>query len=127
MRKSLMLTALFAAMLVSGAVYANPAQPAEGIQGPRDIGVEKVFFMHGSNGFYELIDHNPTRYSKKQMGNAVVESWIEDGTAYTSVNGGIKKSYKVDAHVKLQMAPNGEMYERVGIPYYPKPLKPSAS
>lgn len=35
---------------------------------------------------YTVIDHNPTSYSKKVIGNHTVEGWIENGIVNTSVD-----------------------------------------
>lgn len=41
---------------------------------------------------YRVIDHNPTRYSKRVVGDHTVESWIEGDSVYTAVDGTIIKN-----------------------------------
>lgn len=49
---------------------------------------------------YKVIDHNPSRYSKKEIGGHVVESWIENGVAYSKVDGTVTKAYKINGDLE---------------------------
>lgn len=130
MKKSIIVSAVFATMLISGAVYANPAQSFDKANDVvKGAEIERVFKSNGDGMMYEIIDHNPTRYSKKQVGNDIVESWVEDGVAYTSVNGDIKKTHQIKENLQMKMKPNGEMYELVNqsLKYQPqRTLQPNA-
>jgi hypothetical protein len=41
---------------------------------------------------YRVIDHNPTRYSKRVVGSHTVESWIKGDIVYTAVDGTVIKN-----------------------------------
>lgn len=123
MKKSLIVKAAFAVMLISGVVHADPVQASPMSDGMKNAEIERVLKGGGNGWMYEIIDHNPMRYSKKQVGNNTVESWVKDGTAYTSVNGDLKKQYQIKGDLKIRMKPNGEMYEFVNSSVQYRPQK----
>jgi hypothetical protein len=45
---------------------------------------------------YTVIDHNPTHYNKKAVGNHTVESWANDSVVSTKVDGVITNSYTIN-------------------------------
>ncbi|MCC5467865.1 hypothetical protein [Pelosinus baikalensis] len=45
---------------------------------------------------YTVIDHNPTHYTKKAVGNHTVESWAKDGVVSTRVDGVATKFYRIN-------------------------------
>lgn len=65
----------------------------------------------GENGpKYEVIDRNPTRYSKvvhdlelynKKVANShTLESWTKNGVVYTAVNGVVTKAYQINGDLE---------------------------
>lgn len=49
---------------------------------------------------YTVIDHNPTHYSKKAVGNHIIESWTKDGVVNTRTDGITTKSYRINKDLK---------------------------
>lgn len=48
-------------------------------------------------GIYrDVVDSNPTSYSKREVNGHVYESWVDNATAYTKVDGNLVKTYQID-------------------------------
>lgn len=46
--------------------------------------------------YRDVVDSNPTSYSKREVNGHVYESWVDNDTAYTKVDGDLVKTYKID-------------------------------
>ena len=92
-----------AIMAISGAASAASHTEAD-LSYPIQSELQKVVSMQqGSEkhaGENLVIDHNPLSYQKQSMGNHVIESWVEDGTAYTKDNGSITRAYKINEELR---------------------------
>jgi hypothetical protein len=53
---------------------------------------------------YTVIDHNPTNYSKKTVGNHTVESWVKDGVVSTRVDGVVTNSYHINKDLETMIS-----------------------
>ncbi|MDQ0203924.1 hypothetical protein [Pectinatus haikarae] len=87
MKKNLfMLAAVLFGVSLAGAAQASPANSNFVITN----------MSSSEKGIYREADTNPTSYSKKEINGHIYESWVDNNTAYTKVDGNLTKEYKID-------------------------------
>lgn len=110
-------TSMIAVLSVSGAVFASPALPkltADEAAVAYHVNHDQQIVTNASTSSgdpsVEIIDHNPSSYQKEELAGHEVESWVEDGTAYSKLDGQLTKSYKINGDVEqiVQMDNDGE-------------------
>ena len=103
-KKFIAITAMVAAMAVGGLVSANPANDGASVTYRINSDLTQVSNanMGSSNDNVEVqtLDSNPTDYTKTTVNGHTVESWMENGTAYTKLDGALVKSYKVNGDLE---------------------------
>lgn len=80
------LSAILLGVAFTGVTHANPVDAPFAITN----------MSSSEKGIYRAVDNNPTSYSKKEINGRVYESWVENNTAYTKVDGTLVKAYKID-------------------------------
>ncbi len=93
--KKAFITASLLVMNVLGAsmVSANEILPEIN---PIKPGIETIVSGSQNSRQYTMIDHNPTHYNKKFVGNHIVESWAKDNAVSTRVDGVVTNSYRIN-------------------------------
>ncbi|MBB5336770.1 hypothetical protein [Pectinatus brassicae] len=100
MKKQLFtLSSILIGMAFSSMVYANPVA---------NNGLETITMNNMSSSEYgttQVIDHNPTSYSKSEVNGHVLESWVKNNIAYTAVDGNITKQTTIDNGLEKSATP----------------------
>lgn len=125
-KKNFVLMAMMAALTTSSIASASTITVEGSIQGntavtmqdgviaksyPINKDQEVIYYSANSSdagSIKEVIDHNPTSYQKMEVAGHTVESWVENGVAYTKDNGQLVKSYKVNGHIDKIVAKSGD-------------------
>lgn len=125
-KKNFVLMAMMAALTTSSIASASTITVEGSIQGntavtmqdgviaksyPINKDQEVIYYSANSSdagSIKEVIDHNPTSYQKMEFAGHTVESWVENGVAYTKDNGQLVKSYKVNGHIDEIVAKSGD-------------------
>ncbi|TCS74848.1 hypothetical protein [Pectinatus cerevisiiphilus] len=81
------LTAILFGVAFTGLTHANPA--------PAPFTITNMSSSE-KDIYRDVVDSNPTSYSKREVNGHVYESWVDNDTAYTKVDGDLVKTYKID-------------------------------
>lgn len=81
--------------------------------------VDQIAQVSGDGENIITIDHNPNCYQKKTVGNHVLESWIENDTAYSKLDGQLTKAYKINGDQEV-ISYGDDQDERVVVDHNPQ-------
>lgn len=115
MKKIIITASLLMSMTVAGMASANEFFP-ETNKIKSDIETVMVRQGGSKNGpQYAVIDHNPTGYNKQVVDGRIIEGWIKDGVAYTTINGVTAKAYRINKDLETVLvrqsgSKNGPQY-----------------
>lgn len=76
---------------------------------PINSDLETVMIPSGKNGSkYIVIDHNPTNYSKREVGQSTVEGSVKNNIVTTAVDGVVTNSYHINSDLETKMISSGK-------------------